>query len=309
MISQSIRLASRFLEAEVLPHRGGVLIDLNVQNQSMLTETNWAGEIPEYSSYAPDEKTWVERWMGGWQLCAPNAGSGAIDSPCPAFHGAASQDTWWVQGQTSSQVELVWESADQQIEIRRRWQLTEQLGVRVDTALTNRALHPVPVAVAEHLILGSDFLQPLSRGAMGALSYSPSVQIVELDYAGAPLGLVPTDQNSDPRFSQLSAINPATVFALSKPREKAISARVGDWEALIEWGGLEHALIWQEFGFSQEAPWLGQIYALGIEPTNVAHGQGANYQQGPMLEAGETKQWHTQLSFKKATGARNDKTA
>lgn len=297
MINQSLRLASTFLEIKVLPQRGGVLLDLKIQDQSMLAKTNWADEIPQYSSYAPDENTWVERWMGGWQLCAPNAGSGAVDSPQPAFHGAASQDSWRVQAQTSSEAELVWESQDRQLIITRRITLTEQHGVRVDTSIANHSLQRVPVAVAEHLILGSDFLQPLSHGRKGTLSYSEGAEVIDLDYSGAPLGALSAHQKADLRFSELSAERPAAVFALSNLSQKAISATVGDWQARVSWDGLEHALIWQEFGFSQDAPWLGQIYALGIEPTNVAHGLGANPQRGPFLEAGETMKWNTELSF------------
>lgn len=304
MISQSVRLSLGQLEAEVLPHRGGVLTGLRFQGKSFLARTNWADDLASHPSFAPDETTWVERWLGGWQLCAPNAGSGGLDSKSPAFHGAASQDTWTVRDQSSSWVELVWESQDSELKISRRWQLSEIAAVRVDTTLTNQSGNSVAVAVAEHLILGSDFVAPLSKLESGELNFCPEAEIAELDYSGAPLRLVPKSQKSELRWSELSKTRPAVVFALSNATEKSVSATISDWTASVGWEGLDHALIWQEFGYSQEAPWQGQVFALGIEPTNVPHGLGANMDQGPFLEAGKTMTWSTSLSFSRTRDTR-----
>jgi hypothetical protein len=90
---------------------------------------------------------------------------------------------------------------------------------------------------------------------------------------------------------------PAKVFALAHPQEKTISIEVGEWVARVEWEGLDHALIWQEFGTSTESPWNGEVFALGIEPTNVPHGLGANDSDGPFLSPGQTITWKTSLQF------------
>ena len=302
MTSQSVQLASDQLEARVLPQRGGVLVDLKIQNQKLLASTDWADDISPYTSYASNENLWVERWMGGWQLCAPNTGSGGLQSAAPAFHGSASQDIWSVLNQTNTSVELVWESLDKQIQIMRRWVVTNQAEVKAETSLVNQSDQVIPIGVAEHLILGSDFLRPLTQDAVGYLQHCPSAEIIELDYSGAPIGQVPEAEKFDLRWSELSVDRPATVFALSNPTRKNISVLVGDWVANIEWEGLDHALIWEEFGYSKDAPWNGQIYALGIEPTNIAHGLGASLNQGPLLEAGKTMTWQTSLKFTKQEG-------
>ena len=304
MINDSISLALGPLAAEVLPRRGGVLSSLLFRGNTLLTTTNWSDNIPPYDSYAADEATWVERWSGGWQLCAPNIGFGDLNSSTAAFHGAASQDVWKVTDQSNSFVELFWESQDRRLNIVRRWQLTNFQAVRVDTELTNLSGDSVAVAVAEHLILGSDFLQPLTSHQLGTLEYCSEAGIGELDYTGAPLGQVTNENKSDLRWSELSQARPATVFAITHPSKKSVSASIAGWRAQVDWEGLDHALIWQEFGYSQEAPWHGQVFALGIEPTNVPHGLGANAQEGPFLPAGQSMRWSTTLSFEERAEAK-----
>jgi hypothetical protein len=295
-MAKAVTLLVGDAQLEIIPQEGAVLADFQIGGMSFLAQTPWAETVQPSNVPAADERGWVENWRGGWQLCAPNTGSATEQSAEPAFHGAASQATWQITEVNPNSLTLKWIDSRGEIELSRRWSVSAGV-VSAETSATNHSSHRKAVGFAEHLILGSGFLQPLKHGAVAELTFCPASTIVELDYSGAPLDS--TGQHYVPalEFSRLSIAQPAKVFALAKPKNKSISVEVAGWVAKIDWHGLDHALIWQEFATSTDAPWNSQVYALGIEPTNVAHGLGANDSVGPFLEAGETVSWTTSLQF------------
>ncbi len=295
-MATSVTLLVGDSQLEIIPQEGAVLSDFQIGGMSFLAQTPWAETVEPPQVLAADERAWVENWRGGWQLCAPNTGSATEQSAEPAFHGAASQATWKITEVNPDSLTLNWTDSRGEIELSRRWSVSAGV-IIAETTATNHSSHRKAVGFAEHLILGSDFLQPLKHGAVAELIFCPAATIVELDYSGAPLEA--TGQPSVPalEFSRLSVAQPAKVFALANPKNKSISVEVSGWVARIDWQGLDHALIWQEFATSTDAPWNSQVYALGIEPTNVAHGLGANDSAGPFLAAGETISWTTSLQF------------
>lgn len=299
-----VRLSSGLLEAEVVPQRGGVMSSLKVDGFSVLAKTPWASSIESDGDVAPNEEVWVSRWLGGWQLCAPNTGLGGLADGHPAFHGAASQDAWSVLQQTDKELVLGWESLDGSISISRTWAIASEDKVVTTTQLANHSSFNLPVGVAEHLILGTNFLLPLSKGLEGQLSIDSSFKLVALDYTGAPSEEFEAQQALEANWGRLSTELPAAVFGVANPTEKQIRVQIGDWEFQIAWAGLDHALIWKEFGFSQDSPWHGEVFALGIEPTNVPHGLGASKLTGPFLEGGSNLNWTTSLSFSRAGDSR-----
>jgi galactose mutarotase-like enzyme len=239
----------------------------------------------------------VSRWRGGWQLSAPNTGSADAETEHTAFHGAASQAEWKIVEQTETTLKLSWMDAEGEIELVREWSFEKNSSVSVQTTATNKARGRKPVGFAEHLILGSRFLQPAQRGSVAKLTLCPASKILDLDYSGAPTGLMIESAATNRDFTELSASQPAKVFVVSGSKTKSISVQVDDWVARVEWQGFEHALVWQEFGTSAEAPWNSEVFALGIEPTNVPHGLGANEQDGPFLLPGERITWSTSVQF------------
>ncbi|MFM1972943.1 MAG: hypothetical protein RLZZ345_27 [Actinomycetota bacterium] len=295
-MATSVTLLDGDSQLEIIPQEGAVLADFQIGGMSFLAQTPWAETVQPSQVPAADELAWVESWRGGWQLCAPNTGSATEQSAEPAFHGAASQANWAITEVNPDSLTLNWIDSRGEIELSRRWSVSAGV-VTAETTATNHSSHRKAVGFAEHLILGSHFLQPLRHGAVAELIFCPAATIVELDYSGAPLEA--TSQSSVPalEFSRLSVAQPAKVFALANPKNKSISVEVSGWVARIDWQGLDHALIWQEFATSTDAPWNSQVYALGIEPTNVAHGLGANDSAGPFLAAGETISWTTSLQF------------
>lgn len=295
-MATSVILLDGDSQLEIIPQEGAVLADFQIGGMSLLAQTPWAETVQPSQVPAADELAWVENWRGGWQLCAPNTGSATEQSAEPAFHGAASQATWKISEVNPDSLTLNWIDSRGEIELSRRWSVSAGV-VSAETSATNHSSHRKAVGFAEHLILGSGFLQPLKHGAVADLTFCPAATIVELDYSGAPFEAIGEPSLPALEYSRLSVAQPAKVFALANPKNKSISVEVGGWVAKIDWQGLDHALIWQEFATSTDAPWSSKVYALGIEPTNVAHGLGANDSVGPFLAAAETISWTTSLQF------------
>lgn len=293
-MSSTVTFARDDVRAEIIAGEGAVLSNLEIDGHNVLAKTPWT--VSPANTPAPDEKSWVSRWRGGWQLCAPNTGSADAATERAAFHGAASQADWIIVEQTDTTLKLSWMDAEGEIELVREWSFNGDSSVSVQTTATNRSNAKKPVGFAEHLILGSRFLQPVQRGSVAKLTLCPASKILDLDYSGAPTGLV-IESAAMKGFTELSASQPAKVFVVSGSKTQSISVQVDDWVAKIDWQGLDHALIWQEFGTSAEAPWNSEVFALGIEPTNVPHGLGANEQEGPFLLPGETITWNTSVQF------------
>jgi hypothetical protein len=296
-MNPSVILVAGNLQAQIITEEGGVLSKLTAHGESFLTETPWSSKVTPAKFPAPDESAWVNNWRGGWQLCAPNTGLPQSDCLTPAFHGVASQARWDVIRSTDSSLDMRWTDERGEIEISRSWTLFDPEKVIVSSVVTNNSETTKAIGVAEHLILGSDFLSPIRTGSTAKLEFCPEAQIIELDYSGAPTGrqLSGADTKSD--WTKLTRNQPARVFALANSKHKALSVELDNWIAEITWEGLEHALVWQEFGTSKDSPWNGEVFALGLEPTNIAHGLGANDETGPFIQPKDQLHWSTTLQL------------
>lgn len=296
-MTTSVILRAGDSRLEIIPQEGAVLAKFETLQQQVLAQTPWAQNVVPSLQPAADELSWVKNWRGGWQLCAPNTGSAASGTTNAAFHGAASQAEWSVTDQTSNSLTLSWSDVSGYVEMSRRWSISENGIVSAETSATNNSAKKRPAGFAEHLIFGCDFLEPVKHGWAADLEFCSAATIVELDYSGAPLELQPQKSQTRSDFTHLTSVQPAKVFAIANSQNKVISVEIQDWVARVEWQGLAHAMVWQEFGTSEDDPWNGQVFALGIEPTNVAHGLGANEIDGPFLLPGETISWKTSMHF------------
>lgn len=301
-----ISLARDQLSAEILPEEGAVMSQLSVNGTPIVAKTPWADEVTASAHPAKDEPTWVSRWRGGWQLCAPITGQPVASDAQPAFHGAASQANWTVSEVSSSEATLEWTDDLLGLAIRRTWSLLSAGRVKVSTKLKNLSPESRLFGIAEHLILGGDLLQPLiEQGARAKLDYSSGATLHELDYAGAPTGRVLQGTEIGPQFKVLDRLQQARVFALAGLQPQRISLAVGPWQLHIDWEGLPHALIWQEFATSLDHPWNGEVLALGIEPTTTPHGVGAAAPGNPFLAGHAEFEWSTTLTIQR-TGDLNE---
>lgn len=291
MSSEQIVLQSGQLRATLLPAEGAVCAELLFSNLSLLAKTPWAQSVTP-AGIAADEKKWVESWRGGWQLCAPNVAAADSTPEGPAFHGAASQAPWEIISRTESSVVAHWQSQSG-IEISRRFQV-DSGHLDVSSELTNHGKRQ-PIGIAEHLILGSDFLKSVLGNQPILLEYQ-AANIIELDYTAKPTGreFVKADTATD--YTVLTSRQEARVFSASQFSKRLLVAIAGDLEITISWEGLDYLLIWQEFQHSAEAPWNNQVLALGIEPTNIPHGAGSVTDSDPKINQGEKLTWRVRLS-------------
>lgn len=299
MRDKPITLSLGELEADVFPGQGAVLGRLSLAGNELLCKTPWANQIVEIKSETQDESSWVANWRGGWQLCAPNVGYGKTSGERVSFHGLASQANWLIVEESQNYVTLQWLDPEGVFRITRTWELRSIRDVTAITQLENLSAAPVPVAVAEHLILGSASLGELSEDSLVHLSYSPEVEVVELDYSAWPTGKVFQNPSLDSQWFVCSKRQPARVFSLLDLSDKKVTVFSNGYQLVVSWVGLPHALIWQEFGTSSEKPWNNSVFALGVEPTNIPHGAGANAVDGPFISAGGKMNWSTTLTVSK----------
>lgn len=291
-----LRLERGTARAHILPREGGVATTLEVDGMSVLAQTPWHESITPDAAPAPDEDTWVRRWHGGWQLCFPTAGQPEPGAdPVQGFHGAASQAPWSVVGTTANAVVLEWADAAG-LRVRRRWEVRPD-GLTASTSVTNegpaRAL-----GVAEHLVLGSDVLAPIRAGEALAIVPAGDPLVAVLDYTGRPTGRRVSWTAGG--WDRADSTTPPRVGAIVSPRPRHIDVVGPEIEVGVDWRGLEHALIWEEFGVSQSEPWGGAVQALGIEPTSTPHGAGTAARDGLLtLPAGERMRWSTRLRVRR----------
>lgn len=300
-----ISLALENLSVEILPAEGAVMTRLEIAGKSLLASTPWSSRVQPSDVIAADEPTWVSRWHGGWQLCAPSTGQPDSSAKYPAFHGAASQAAWTLLQASESAAEFEWTDSQLGFSLQRTWRLLPGGRVQVASKLRNLSPEEQTFGVAEHLILGGDLLRPvIEKGVTAELDYSLDSVVHELDYAGAPTGRILRGAEVGPQFRTLDRNQDARVFALSDLQSNRISLTISDWKLGIEWQGLPHALIWQEFAKSEDHPWNGEVLALGIEPTTTAHGVGSAAPGNPSIAGYAEFEWSTTLIIEQ-TGETN----
>lgn len=297
MTQVHLGLSGSDLEAELIPREGGVLTSLKKSGFEFLSKTPWAENVGSWETPAEDEQTWVSRWRGGWQLCAPSTGEADPNASTPAFHGAASQAIWKLISSDSLSATLEWRDPEDSFAITRRWTLNPPNQIRVETTMKNLSLESRRFGIAEHLILGSDFLRPCEKGSSAKLQFSEAAKVVELDYFGFPTGQVLENASAEELWTTCKTNQPARVFALTDLENKKITVTVANRSVEIGWDGLSHALIWQEFGTSVESPWNSKVFALGIEPTSTAHGAGLQAGDSPLIGPNQEINWVTSLTF------------
>lgn len=257
---------------------------------AVLASTPWADRIGPGSA-AADEKSWLERWRGGWQLCAPSAGQASAASPF--FHGEASQTGWQVVSAERTSVRLAWVSADGGVRIRRTWRLQDHSTVEAVTRLENTGPTARPVIVAEHLILGGDLLEPSRADGALTLTLPSTAEPVPLDYSGRPTRS--GAENWRHEWSRIDRTAPGRVIGIRHPSPPEIAVSGPDWTATVRWTGLPNALLWQELGATAEPPWNSAVVALGIEPTTTPHGAGLDGGEALELAPGGSVAWTTSL--------------
>jgi hypothetical protein len=260
------------------PSHGGELLDL----VDLETGRQLLGR-PPFASCRPlpgdlDEATWTERYRGGWQLVAPNAGNACeVNGVRHGFHGRASNDPWEVLDESGSSCVLAWSGHGLRIE--RRLELVDgALAVAVEaTGMAERS----PLVALEHVALGPELLDPevvieLPGGRAYELSETDGPPEPPAEAPGWPEALLldGTVERCDrwpigePRSRLLA------VAELPEGRAVVRNAATGQGlELLWECAWLRHAWIWHEVR-TYGGPWRGAAELLVLEPASVPHSLG-----------------------------------
>ena len=297
--------------AVIDPAHGGEILDLiGSQGQRPLGRPPFSGS-PRQSGDL-DEATWTDRYRGGWQLVAPNAGMpSVVDGDEHGFHGGASTAQWSLVSQTSREVTLSVENHG--LLFTRRYELSDSR-LRVETSV-DALDRPRPMVAVEHVVVGVQILDPQMH-----LDVSPGAAF-EIEEPDGSLPL-PTDAPTYPDVLLLDGTveridswnidqTRSRTFAVSNlPQGWAHARNVATGEGLrLTWDAsvLPHMWVWHE-NRATGGPWRHATELLGIEPAMVPHSIGIDgaRQSGHarMVVPGEPISWWIEAELIAATTAR-----
>jgi hypothetical protein len=238
---------------------------------------------PPFGPLAPlegelDEDAWTDRYRGGWQLAAPNAGNASwVAGVEHGFHGGVSTVPWTIAARSSDSVDLALEHGPLRFE--RRLAIRDG-ALRAETRIASLA-GPRPVIVVEHVACGASVLSPAFD-----LEVSPG-RAFELDERAGPA----TPPAAAPTFPGVllcdGGLEDASSWPIERPRARMFvvshvaqglaevrNSSTGEglrlrWDESV----LPHLWVWHEARVAG-GRWRGAAELLGIEPAMVPHGLG-----------------------------------
>lgn len=265
------------LVAVVDPAHGGEVLDLIAPGGARpLGRSPFGPRAPRAGELSADD--WENRYRGGWQLVAPNAGNasrvGAVEH---GFHGGVSIAVWDVVDRSATSVELACRHGS--LAYSRRLQLRDGR-LRAETRVAALA-GPEPFVALEHVACGASMLSPAV-----SLAVSPG-RAYEVDLQAGPRSTPP----AAPAFPSVLLLDGSTEDAsrwpIATPRSReyvvadvpeglaeARNEETGEglrlrWDATV----LPHCWIWHESRASR-GRWRGAAELLGIEPSIAPHQLG-----------------------------------
>lgn len=264
-------LENAMLRALVTPDLGGTIASLRhlASGAEVLARTPWETSTAPLP-FAPDEATWLTRFVGGWPVMFPNAGDACDDGRVRhGFHGEGSFAPWEAT-QKGQSVILTRRFAAVPVTMTRQITLVEN---RLEVAETVTADAPCQVVWGQHVTLGSDLLagpvtlQTSAQRVASCASYDPPANPLIAGSVGdwpiLPGRRGPVDLSHPPAqaalLACLASLGPAPWASLT--RADGLGVRL-DWTA-DPW---PLAWLWMETGGTQDAPWHGKGRMIGIEP-------------------------------------------
>lgn len=263
--------------AIVDPEHGAEVLELiGPSGARPLGRPAFAPRVARGSEY--DEDGWSDRYRGGWQLAAPNAGNACVvEGERHGFHGGASNIPWALSARERASASLSVEVHG--LRFQRRLQLGEG-SLRIETEVT--AIDgPAPMIAVEHVVCGSSVLDPALRLEV------PPGRAFELDEAIGPT----TTPAMAPTFPEIllrdGSIENLSSWPIEQPRARLVvvadlpegraeARNAGTGEGLaLRWdvATLPHLWIWHEARISG-GRWRGQAELLGLEPSMAPHSLG-----------------------------------
>jgi hypothetical protein len=243
---------------------------------SVLGTVPWQQESgPADSDAAPDEKTWLRWYGGGWPLLFPNGGDACeFDGVFHGFHGEASLVAWKAEAE-SGLVRLTRRFRTVPVDMRRELTVDGDL-LTIRETVRMLGAQPVRVMWGHHPTFGSDLLD-------GPFEIQSGARTVTVDDRYDPPNnpLKPGAGGSWP-----SVPGKTGSFDLSRPEGRvAALAYLHDFAspwvsirrlddcvaAALSWdpGVFPYVWLWYELGGTPEPPWLGKTRLIGLEPNTT----------------------------------------
>jgi hypothetical protein len=276
-------IESEALRVTVDPRVGGTItaVEHKSLGASVLGRTPWEPvAAPMEPPAAPDERTWLTRYGGGWPILFPNGGDACeYAGVFHGFHGEASVAPWEAQADAASLL-LTRRFISVPAEMRR------ELTVIGDVLTIRETLHmlggrPAKVMWGQHPTFGSDLLDgafeiqsgacnvtidnrydpatnPLIPGATGRWPLVPGKR--GLFDLGEPVGSV----------ASLAYLHEFDSPWMSIRRLDGLVAVALSWDDTI----FPCAWLWYELGGTDEPPWCGRTRLIGLEPNTTWPGTG-----------------------------------
>ena len=297
--------------AVIDPSHGGEVLDLiGSQGQRPLGRPPFSAAPPLAGDL--DEATWTDRYRGGWQLVAPNAGMPSeVDGDFHGFHGGASIAQWNVVDVSNNSARLCVDNHGLRFT---RTYLLDSNRLRIETQV-EAVEGPRPMVAVEHVVVGVQLLDPEVM-----LDVSPG-RAFDIEEPNGSLPL-PSDAPFYPDVLHLDGSIErmgswhiddvrARTFVISELAEGVAQVRnLATGEAVqLTWDAdvLPHLWVWQE-NRATGGPWRHTTELLGIEPAMVPHSIGldAARQSGHafMVTAERPCSWWIEAKLIPATTAR-----
>ncbi len=298
-MSADVILESESLRVAVRPRVGGTItaVEHKGLGLSVLGTVPWEPlDTPLDSGAAPDERTWLTRYTGGWPLLFPNGGDACtVDGVFHGFHGEASVSPWEAEMRDGA-VTLQRRFATVPVRMARTISLQDDL-VRIREIATAEGDSPVTVMWGHHPTFGSDLLAgdfEITTGAHGVTideGYDPPTNPLQAGAHGGwpfvagktgPVDLRrPLSYAPDGRMASLAYLSDfASPWIAIRRLDDAVAIALS-WDA----GVLPSAWLWFEIGGTSDAPWCGRTRLIGLEPnsTRLAYGLAEARRRGARL--------------------------
>jgi hypothetical protein len=280
----AVTLESAALRVSVNPEVGGTItrIEHKRSGLSILGQVPWEPvDAPLDPPAAPDERTWLTRYAGGWPLLFPNGGDACdFAGEFHGFHGEASVAPWETEVGVSA-LRLTRRFLTVPVRMQREIAIDGDVVVIRETAIAE-GTRPVPVMWGHHPTFGSDLLdgdfeiQAGARTVVVDRSYDPPSNPLRPGASGdwptvrGKAGMI------DFRRAPRGAV--AAVAYLGNFESPWVSIRRLDnaIAATLSWneGVFPHVWLWYELGGTQEPPWCGKARLIGLEPNTTGLGAG-----------------------------------
>jgi hypothetical protein len=316
---EAVRLRNEALEVTLLPQKGAEIYSLTALQHGpkgidLLWKSPWGLRPPPVPSAAGPESqaVWLDYYAGGWQELLPNAGGACtVNGAAHTFHGEASVAPWAYEIEQpeggTPRVRLTVRLARTPLLVEKViWLDARRPVLRVWERVTNQGAAPQPFMWGHHPAFGAPFLAGGCRLDIPAKTFLANVSQVSRNS-----WIAAGERSAWPHVARAGG---GTVDLSVVPGPEARTDNFGylleldaGWYALSnDTLGLGFALtwpldvfpcvwLWQELCGTQEYPWYGSTYVMGVEPhssptaaglaTAIEHGTARTLQPGESLEA------------------------